>query len=121
MQPTMLHLNFLNDRQEVYSTSTSFKATTDLQIVGLNTSNVKTKTGTINWSFSPGDKSFSNSDKVEVFIKENTKTSRSDDLSNFTKIYTMTQGASTRSGDENIVVLSSEPQHSEHVEKTGRP
>ncbi len=51
MQPTMLHLNFLNDRQEVYSTSTSFKATTDLQIVGLNTSNVKTKTGTINWSF----------------------------------------------------------------------
>lgn len=112
-------LKFLNDGQEVYSTSTSFKATTDLQIVGLNTSNVKTKTGTINWSFSPGDKSFSNSDKVEVFIKENTKTSRSDDLSNFTKIYTMTQGASTRSGDENIVVLSSEPQHSEHVDKTG--
>ncbi|WP_242821373.1 DUF4214 domain-containing protein [Candidatus Arthromitus sp. SFB-mouse] len=112
-------LKFLNDGQEVYSTSTSFKATTDLQIVGLNTSNVKTKTGTINWSFSPGDKSFSNSDKVEIFIKENTKTSRSDDLSNFTKIYTMTQGASTRSGDENIVVLSSEPQHSEHVDKTG--
>ena len=112
-------LKFLNDGQEVYSTSTSFKATTDLQIVGLNTSNVKTKTGTINWSFSPSDKSFSSSDKVEVFIKENTKTSRSDDLSNFTKIYTMNHGSSSRSGDENIVVLSSEPQHSEHVDKTG--
>lgn len=112
-------LKFLNDGQEVYSTSTSFKATTDLQIVGLNTSNVKTKTGTINWSFSPSDKSFSSSDKVEVFIKENTKTSRSDDLSNFTKIYTMNHGSSSRSGDENIVVLSSEAQHSEHVDKTG--
>lgn len=113
-------LKFMNDGTQVYETSTSFIATKDLQIVGLNTSNVKTKTGTINWSFAPSDKSFSDNDKVEVFIKENTKgASRSDDLSNFTKIYTMTQGASARSVDDNIVVLANEPQHSEHVSKTG--
>ena len=116
-------LKFLNgeNKTEVYTVSTSFKATNDLQIVGLNTSNVKTKTGTINWSFSPTEKEFSNGDKVEVFIKENSpkKSRAGDDLTNFTKIYTMNHGNSSRSVDEDIVALSADLTHSQHVEKTG--
>lgn len=115
-------LKFLNgeSKTEVYTVSTNFKATNDLQIVGLNTSNVKTKTGTINWSFAPTEKEFTNGDKVEVFIKDSSKKSRSeDDLTNFIKIYTMNHGSSSRSVDEGIVELADDPQHSQHVEKTG--
>ena len=112
-------LSFLNGGTEVYTVSTSFKATNDLQIIGLNATNVKTKTATLTWSFTPSDKEFKANDKVEVYIKNAPISKANDDLTDFNKIYTKTHNASARSGGDDVALFSDDQQHSKHVETTG--
>lgn len=107
---------FVNNDTDVYTVKTSFKATSDLQVVGLVASDVKSKTATIRWDYVPRDKEFTEtSHKLEVYIKENSKSKTQSDLSNYKKIYTVTHknNSSYRSQDYGIELLSDT--HTEHV------
>lgn len=112
-------VTFVNNDTDVHTVKTSFKATNDLQIVGLVASDVKSKTATLKWNYTP-DKDFKDDDKVEILIKENSKQKNSDDLSDYKKIYIFTHQSSLRSSsDGGDVVLLSEQEHSQHVDKSG--
>lgn len=107
---------FVNNDTDVHTVKTSFKATSDLQVVGLVASDVKSKTATIRWDYVPRDKEFTEtSHKLEVYIKENPKSKTQSDLSNYKKIYTVTHknNSSYRSQDYGIELLSDT--HTEHV------
>lgn len=114
-------VSFINDGLNVNTKTTSFKATSNLQLMGLTASNVKSKTATINWDYSPLSKEIKNNSKVEIFIKENPSKKASDDLSTYKKIYTFTQNAATvREGDvSHSVEVLSDDQHSEHQSQEG--
>lgn len=114
-------LVFVNDNAEVYTTSTTFKATNDLQIVGLKAGNVKSKTATISWDYTPDSKTFTkDTSKVEIYIKENEKKksgTTSDDLKNYTKIYTAKhKGDDASARDGEVLTAQTESQHSQHKE-----
>lgn len=111
---------FVNNDTEVHTVRTNFKATNDLQIVGLVASDIKSKTATIKWDYVPKDKDFTDTThKLEVYIKENPKSKNQNDLSSYKKIYTVTHKNSSfyRSQDYGIELLSDT--HSEHVSKEG--
>lgn len=121
-------LVFINDGAEVYTTSTTFKATNDLQIVGLKAGNVKSKTATISWDYTPDSKSFTNdTSKVEIYLKENDEKEKSgsssattsDDLTSYKKIYTAKHKdgeGSSRSGEILTATSSEDQKHSKHEE-----
>lgn len=111
---------FMNDGAEIHKVNTSFKATSDLQVVGLVASDVKSKTATIRWDYVPNTKDLQNDDTVEISIKENSN-GKSNDLSNYKKIYTFKHQESVRHIEDNyeVSVLSSDDEHTEHKEVTG--
>lgn len=111
-------VEFINDGAKVYTVDTSFKATNDLQVVGLVATDVKSKTATLKWGYTPSDKSFKDNDKVEIFIKQNQNQKSSDDLSNYKKIYTLTHKTTQTVNDE-LQVVSTEDTHSQHVGVNG--
>lgn len=119
-------IDFENEEQIVDTVRGSFKATNDFQIVDLNVSDVKSTTGKLSWDFTPSTKLDSpqdNEDKVEIYLKKKTKpkslaknTDPDDALTDFTKIYTMTQSNSRSSLEENV--RSGDNTHSQAVNNT---
>ena len=95
-------LKFMNKDTKVYEIATTFRTTTDLQIIGLIVNDIKSKTATMKWDYSPQLKEFGQAaikqDKVEIYIKYNKPnlgrtTPSSDDLTTYKKIYVMTHDA----------------------------
>lgn len=114
---------FVNDGAEVHKVNTSFKATSKLQIIGLVASDVKSKTATIKWDYSPNTKEFTpDNDKAEVLIKENKSGRLGENISEeYKKIVTFTHKEGTfrnQLEDYEISVLS-ESEHSKHESKEG--
>lgn len=66
-----LTATFVNDKSDVYSVTTSFKATSELQVVSLIASDVKAKTATISWDYFPSSKDLKNdSSKVALWVRD---------------------------------------------------
>ena len=113
-------LKFVNNGTEVYSTSTRFKATSKLQIIGFTVNDIKTKTAKLKWDYSPKEKNFENGDKFEVYMKYNKKEHekakvKNDTLQEYTRIYTKTQNNVLQSLNED----HQEIEHSDHKVETG--
>lgn len=66
-----LTATFVNDKDDVYSVTTSFKATSELQVVSLIASDVKAKTATISWDYFPVNKELSSDNsQIGLYIKD---------------------------------------------------
>lgn len=69
-----LTLTFENDKTDVYSVTTNFKATSELQVVSVIANDIKSKTATISWDYSPQSKELSdNQSKIELWIRDVTE------------------------------------------------
>ncbi len=122
-------LSFMNSDSEVYTVETSFKATSDLQVIGLIATDVKAKTATLKWEYIPESKDFQQDDKVEISIKKNeseaARNSGSNDLKDYTKIYTFKHKNAVSRGTADIdgaaIVSETEDanKHPKHVETEG--
>lgn len=121
-------VKFENSGKIVGTASGSFKATDKFQIIDLNVSDIKATEAKLTWDFTPPGKlnSAAQNESVEIYLKrnDNKKSSDPDDeLTDFTKIYTVKQPAATRFYEEQenkVFVRSAADQtHSQHQEIEG--
>ena len=80
-------VTFVNGNKEVSSVKTSFTATNNLQITGLNVSDIKSKTAKLSWDYTPNKEFTADTHKVEIYIKDNKAGKSNDDLSDYKNIY----------------------------------
>lgn len=113
-----LTATFVNDKDDVYSVTTSFKATSELQVVSLIASDVKAKTATISWDYFPVNKELSSDNsQIGLYIKDITSKNRSVQYTTLMEVTHNTSGTKEIPTEIDVSKISKNNNEKFNVEK----